>query len=140
MIELSSPISVPEPWIVWDVARPDNFCTVTARTWFSACQEGRKRIGCERVDAKLESENPLGTIRSTKYRNSIRSIDTCIICTQSPCICNDNKVSSKPVQDTILEKSAEDVLCKYMQATDAIIQSKYRNIMIVMIFKKLFNL
>jgi hypothetical protein len=56
---LKSPPPNPEPWIVWDLERPMRYCTVVSRTWIKACTDGMVRLHCERVDAILESDEPL---------------------------------------------------------------------------------
>lgn len=139
MKDLKTPPMSPVPWIVWDVSKTTNFCTVTSRSWMQACEEGRKRLGCEKVDADLESEKPLEKLESTRKSERMHSIDTCVICNNSPCNCHGTIHPLKIEQKIVMENSAEDILLKYIRATDPNTQCKYRNMMIVMIFRKLFD-
>lgn len=131
MKELKSPPSSPEPWIVWDVAQPTNFCTVTARTWISACQEGRVRLGCEKVDAGLESEKPL---------EKIHRVDACILCNMSPCICSKSNPPPAVVKEPITREYHRNLYDCFMTTSDLKLKAVWRDKILALIFKKLFDL
>lgn len=131
MKELPSPPPNAEPWIVWDVAQPTNFCTVTARTWISACQEGRIRLGCEKVDAGLESEKPL---------ERIHRADACILCNMSPCICSKTKPSLVVVKEPTTREYHQNLYASFMSTSDLKLKAACRDKILALIFKKLFDL
>jgi hypothetical protein len=131
MRELKSPPPSPEPWIVWDVTQPTNFCTVTARTWITACQEGRLRLGCERVDAGLESERPL---------ERIHRIDACILCNMSPCICSKSNPPPAVAKETVVPDRHQSLYATFMTTSDLKLKAVCRDKMLALIFKKLFDL
>jgi len=131
MIGLDSPPSNPEPWIVWDVARPTNFCTVTARTWMSACIEGRLRLDCEKVDAGLESEKPM---------ERIHRLDCCILCNMSPCICSLLEDKPAMVKEPTIREYHQKLYTSFMTTSDLKLKADCRDKMLALIFKKLFEL
>jgi hypothetical protein len=125
MRELKSPPPTAEPWIVWDISQPTNFCTVIARTWILACQEGRVRLGCEKVDAGLESDKPL---------EKIHRIDTCILCNMSPCICIRSTPPPAP------QECHQNLYTSFLTTPDLKLKAVYRDKILALIFKKLFDL
>jgi hypothetical protein len=131
MRELKSPPPSPEPWIVWDVSQPTNFCTVTARTWMLACQEGRLRLGCEKVDAGLESERPL---------ERIHRVDACILCNMFPCICSKSNPPPPEVKEPTVRECHQNLYASFMTTSDLKLKAVCRDKMLALIFKKLFDL
>jgi hypothetical protein len=131
MRELKSPPPNAESWIVWDVSQPTNFCTVTARTWITACQEGRLRLGCEKVDAGLESEHPL---------ERIHRVDACILCNMSPCICSKSNPPPALVKEPTIRECHQNLYASFMTTSDLKLKAVCRDKMLALIFKKLFDL
>lgn len=131
MKELDAPPATPVPWIVWDVGQPTNFCTVTARTWVKACEQGRLRLGCSQVDAGLESEKPL---------EKIHRADACILCNMSPCICSKTNLPSAPVHEPSIQECHQNLYASFMTTSDLKLKAVCRDKMLALIFKKLFDL
>jgi hypothetical protein len=131
MRDLKSPPPNPEPWIVWDVGQPTNFCTVTARTWITACEQGRLRLGCSQVDAGLESERPL---------ERIHRADACILCNMSPCICSKTNPPPPPVQKSRIDEYPQTLYTAFTLTSDPRLKADYRDKILALIFKKLFDL
>lgn len=131
MKDLKTPPSKAEPWIVWDVSRSTNFCTVTARTWMSACVEGRLRLGCEKVDAGLESDRPL---------EKIHSADACILCNMSPCLCSKSSPPLKSMPESSIKEQYQNLYASFMTTSDLKLKTACRDKMLALIFKKVFDL
>jgi hypothetical protein len=131
MKELKSPPSNPEPWIVWDVARPSNFCTVISQTWIKACELGRLRLGCDKVEAGLESEKPL---------EKIHRADACILCNMSPCICSKANPPPAPVNEPSIRECHQNLYASFMTTSDLKLKAACRDKILALIYKKLFDL
>lgn len=131
MKDLKSPPPSPEPWIVWDVGQPTNFCTVVARTWVTACEQGRLRLGCSQVDAGLESEKPL---------EKIHRADACILCNMSPCICSKTNPPPPPVRQITTKNQYLDLQNLFLHTEDLKIKATARDKILALIFRKLFDL
>jgi hypothetical protein len=138
--DLKSPPPNAEPWIVWDIGQPTNFCTVTARTWITACEQGRLRLGCSRVDAALESEKPLATLGSTRRGDKIHRADACILCNMSPCICSKTNPPPPPVRELSIQEHHQNLYNRFLHTEDLKQKAVCRDKILALIFKKLFDL
>lgn len=131
MKELESPPATPVPWIVWDVGQPTNFCTVIARTWIAACEQGRLRLGCSQVDAGLESDKPL---------EKIHRADACILCNMSPCICSKTNPPTVPARELSTQEHHQNLYNRFLHTEDLKLKATCRDKMLALIFKKLYDL
>lgn len=131
MKELQSPPATPVPWIVWDIGQPTNFCTVVARTWVTACEQGRLRLGCSRVDGSLESNRPL---------EKIHRVDACILCNMSPCICSKTNPPPPPIHEPSIRECQNNLYISFISTTDPKQKAICRDKMLALIFRKLFDL
>lgn len=129
--ELRGPPTSPEAWIVWDVSQPTNFCTVKARTWMAACSEGRVRLGCESVDAGLESDKPL---------EKIHRADACILCNMAPCLCRKSTPPPAPVKGPSIRDQQQKLYIDFTTCSDLKDKAFFRDKILALIFKKLFDL
>lgn len=131
MKDLKSPPPTAVPWIVWDVAHPTNFCTVIAQTWITAREEGRVRLGCDKVEAGLESERPL---------ERIHRVDACILCNMSPCICSKSNPPPATIKEPTIRETHQNLYASFMTTSDLKLKAVCRDKMLALIFRKLFDL
>jgi hypothetical protein len=53
---ISTPLSMPEPWLVWDKNNKENFCTVNSLRWCDAIETGCKMLSAIECDSILWSK------------------------------------------------------------------------------------